>query len=178
MLLFSLVVCISFALLCFLLFCLEWKEFKFFYTLLNFPPSPITELLEDQIGYEASHHQLKIKEKIGNPTNRNYVIVGTGSVGLAILDLLLLRGETNIKTFDIKPLPKEYTNIKVIKHSIGNVNDLEKLEEVIQGAETVFLTVAIIHYWASFEFEWQPRFLSFFFLSKISKHLEQLFFQF
>src|SRR5689334_18307168 len=58
----------------------------------NLPYNAIKQMFKIDKPVDASKIEEKLKGKLGEPTNRNYVIIGTGCVGCAILDLLLQRG--------------------------------------------------------------------------------------
>lgn len=104
-----------------------------------------------------------IKNKLGQKTNKNYLIIGTGSLGTSIVKLLLLRGEKNIKTLDIQPnLPNELSKEKYkdkIQHFKGDMSDIHSIETFFKNIDVVYLNAAIIQFWAIFDFEWDINYL-------------------
>jgi len=91
----------------------------------------------------VDYKKVDVKSKKPPKTGKNYLVVGTGSVGCSIIDALLERGETNIRAFDLVPT-KFYSNnpnVQIIKGSVENSKDLEN---ACNGIDVVFHTAAVI----------------------------------
>jgi len=87
-------------------------------------------------------------------TNKNYCIIGIGSLGLSILDLLIQRGERNIITFDICDLPKKYLIFNV-RHFKGDIANYKSIHKLLFQVDVVFLNASLINWWENFSFEYQ-----------------------
>jgi len=83
-------------------------------------------------------------------TGKRYLIVGTGSVGLNIIDALMARGETHVSGFDIVAPKRRADGVKFIQ---GSVNDLPVLLEACKDVDVVYGTFALIRYYE--RLQWQ-----------------------
>lgn len=77
-------------------------------------------------------------------TGKRYLVIGTGSVGLAIMETLVSRGEKFVKGFDILPPRRGISGTEFIK---GSVTDLLAVQTACEGVDVVFATVALIRYY-------------------------------
>lgn len=87
------------------------------------------------------------------PTGKKYLVLGVGSVGEAIIDELLARGETHIVAFDIVT-PKKYQNDSRVTVVKGSVANSEELKQVFEGVHTVYHTASLITV-SRFPHEWK-----------------------
>jgi nucleoside-diphosphate-sugar epimerase len=76
-------------------------------------------------------------------------------LGSHIVEALLARGECMIRIFDARASAL-WDNEENVVVTIGSVTDPVALEAVCEGADTVFLTAAIVNYWSEYDFEWAP----------------------
>merc|ERR1712166_1649403 len=83
-------------------------------------------------------------------TGKRYLIVGTGSVGLNIIDALVARGEMHVAGFDIAAPKRRAKGVTFVQ---GSVNDLPALLEACKGVDVVFATFALIRYYE--RLQWQ-----------------------
>jgi nucleoside-diphosphate-sugar epimerase len=76
-------------------------------------------------------------------TGKRYVVIGTGNVGMTLVDALIERGET-VVGFDIAP-PRRTprANFTFVK---GNVSKYDDVRGALEGADVVFATFAVIRY--------------------------------
>ena len=75
---------------------------------------------------------------------KRYLIVGTGSVGLNIIDALVARGEMHVAGFDIVAPKRRAKGVTFVQ---GSVNDLPTLLEACKDVDVVFATFALIRYY-------------------------------
>eukprot|EP00929_Paragymnodinium_shiwhaense_P109811 TRINITY_DN7634_c0_g1_i2.p1 TRINITY_DN7634_c0_g1~~TRINITY_DN7634_c0_g1_i2.p1 ORF type:complete len:111 (-),score=13.80 TRINITY_DN7634_c0_g1_i2:1399-1731(-) len=54
-----------------------------------------------QTNWRACRDMAELLPQHAPRTDKNYLVIGTGSVGVAIMDGLLERGEKNVKGFDL-----------------------------------------------------------------------------
>jgi len=78
-------------------------------------------------------------------TGQQYLIVGTGSVGLSIVEALSARGETKIRGFDAatptrRPVASNFEFVQ------GDVTDYEAIRKACEGVDVVYATFAAIRY--------------------------------
>ena len=87
-------------------------------------------------------------------TGKKYAIVGTGFVGKKLIHTLLLRGETNIKAFDMDPTSCDvFKNDPRVQFVRGNVCDYEQCRAFVEGADVVYATFAMIRFMDRFDFQ-------------------------
>eukprot|EP00928_Gymnodinium_smaydae_P075441 TRINITY_DN58456_c0_g1_i1.p1 TRINITY_DN58456_c0_g1~~TRINITY_DN58456_c0_g1_i1.p1 ORF type:complete len:416 (-),score=70.90 TRINITY_DN58456_c0_g1_i1:110-1357(-) len=79
-------------------------------------------------------------------TGKRYLIIGTGSVGLTIMDALLQRGEKQVKGFDVAK-PKRELKVPGAEFVIGSISDYNALRDACKDVDVVFLTAALIRYY-------------------------------
>jgi 3beta-hydroxy-delta5-steroid dehydrogenase/steroid delta-isomerase len=77
-------------------------------------------------------------------TGKRYVVVGTGNVGMTLVEALIERGETNVVGFDIS-MPRR-TPAKHFAYVKGDVTDYEQVRQALIGADVVYATFAVIKY--------------------------------
>eukprot|EP00929_Paragymnodinium_shiwhaense_P113430 TRINITY_DN81724_c0_g1_i1.p1 TRINITY_DN81724_c0_g1~~TRINITY_DN81724_c0_g1_i1.p1 ORF type:complete len:447 (-),score=79.42 TRINITY_DN81724_c0_g1_i1:336-1676(-) len=103
-------------------------------------------------------------------TGKNYLVIGTGSVGVAIMDALLERGEQNVRGFDLvtprqvvpsinrrmatDAVASEKRRDDILSRVItGDVTDYEAVKKVCEGVDVVYATFALIRYYE--RLDWQ-----------------------
>eukprot|EP00927_Polykrikos_kofoidii_P061155 TRINITY_DN56025_c0_g1_i1.p1 TRINITY_DN56025_c0_g1~~TRINITY_DN56025_c0_g1_i1.p1 ORF type:complete len:456 (+),score=42.77 TRINITY_DN56025_c0_g1_i1:185-1552(+) len=79
-------------------------------------------------------------------TGKRYVILGTGQVGMRIVEVLLMRGERDVRALDIVPPNRELRvdGASMVKWMRGDIRRLEDCTEALEGADVVFLTIGLI----------------------------------
>lgn len=78
-------------------------------------------------------------------TGDRYLIIGVGFLGQRIIDILLLRGETKIVAFDLKPSPRHGHDSRIM-YILGDVTNFVEVEEACKGVDVVFATFALIRF--------------------------------
>ena len=84
----------------------------------------------------------KMMAKEAPRTGLSYLVVGTGSVGLSILDALAARGEKKLKGFDVAP-PTRQKGFDFVQ---GDVTDFDALCAALRGVDVVYATFALIRF--------------------------------
>eukprot|EP00931_Biecheleriopsis_adriatica_P101975 TRINITY_DN77019_c0_g1_i1.p1 TRINITY_DN77019_c0_g1~~TRINITY_DN77019_c0_g1_i1.p1 ORF type:complete len:428 (-),score=74.20 TRINITY_DN77019_c0_g1_i1:215-1456(-) len=82
-------------------------------------------------------------EKHAPRTGDRYLVIGTGSVGLSIIEALTARGES-VTGFDIAPARREIPGVQFIR---GSVTDYAAVRAACQEVDVVYATVALIRYY-------------------------------
>ena len=86
-------------------------------------------------------------------TGLTYLVVGTGSVGLALINALLERGEKNVRGFDVRE-PRRSPSSSAFTFIRGSVGDVDALTEACKGADVVFSTFAVIKFQERLPFQY------------------------
>eukprot|EP00927_Polykrikos_kofoidii_P009691 TRINITY_DN14056_c0_g1_i1.p1 TRINITY_DN14056_c0_g1~~TRINITY_DN14056_c0_g1_i1.p1 ORF type:complete len:435 (+),score=46.71 TRINITY_DN14056_c0_g1_i1:196-1305(+) len=86
-------------------------------------------------------------------TGKRYLVIGTGSVGVYIIEQLVERGEKSVKGFDVaapkRPLPCGVSFI------CGNVTDYAVVRDACKDVDVVFTTAALIRYYERLSWQYQ-----------------------
>lgn len=89
----------------------------------------------------------KIKETM---TGKKYTVIGCGFLGKRLVHSLLLRGETHVTVFDMDPSAGEaFKHDARVNFVRGNVCDYEAVRKVVEGADVVYSTFAILGSWTA-----------------------------
>ena len=86
-------------------------------------------------------------------TGLTYLVVGTGSVGLALINALLERGERNVRGFDVRE-PRRSPSSSAFTFIRGSVGDVDALTEACKGVDVVFSTFAVIKFQERLPFQY------------------------
>ena len=97
---------------------------------------------------------LQVMEKEAPATNLSYLVIGTGQVGLSLVDALLARGETKVKGFDLKEPRRGVANEEHFTFIKGDVHDTDALNDALEGVDVVFSTFAIIRFYERLKFQY------------------------
>ena len=112
---------------------------------INLPPPPPTVDHTTRVG--LAKEALRLAPKTG----LRYLVIGTGSVGTAIAEALLERGEKHVKGFDVAPSPSLEGRIPLLR---GSVSELSDLEAACEGVDVVYATFALIRYYERLKFQY------------------------
>lgn len=86
----------------------------------------------------------KLVNKNAPKTGKKYVVIGTGNVGMTLIEALIKRGETDVVGFDVAA-PRR-TPAKHFRYVCGDVTKYEDVLAALDGADVVFATFAVIRY--------------------------------
>jgi hypothetical protein len=94
----------------------------------------------------------------GTTTGDRYLVIGTGQVGLRIIDALVARGEKNVRAFDIvhprRPYRAEGAQ-EIVQFVAGDITKVEDVKAACKDIDTIFLTAALIRYYERMDFQYQ-----------------------
>ena len=91
-----------------------------------------------------------MKEK-APATGKSYLVIGTGSVGLIIMEALVERGEKKVKGLDVVA-PRR--GVEGATFAVGNVTDYSSIKAACEGVDVVYLTVALIRYYERLQYQY------------------------
>ena len=91
-----------------------------------------------------------VKEK-APATGKSYLVIGTGSVGLIIMEALVERGEKKVKGLDVVA-PRR--GVEGATFAVGNVTDYSSIKAACEGVDVVYLTVALIRYYERLQYQY------------------------
>jgi nucleoside-diphosphate-sugar epimerase len=79
------------------------------------------------------------------------LVIGTGSVGLILMEALVARGEKKVKGLDVVAPRRAVAGATFV---LGNVTDLASLKAACEGVDVVYFTVALIRYYERLAFQY------------------------
>ncbi|KIM89269.1 hypothetical protein PILCRDRAFT_218982 [Piloderma croceum F 1598] len=125
-------------------------------------PQPV--LSDVQLG-EVSYHDIDMLKAIpSQPTLENYVVIGgSGFLGMYIVRLLILRGETKIRVLDLHPPHPDIASNPSVSYIKTDVTSLQSVRDGLtqpfsdgSGLPTViYHTAAIIRFWERASYTWE-----------------------
>lgn len=79
-------------------------------------------------------------------TGKQYLVVGGGFLGAKLTYMLLLRGETKVRLFDLMPYPHKDLKDRV-EYIQGDVRNEAELLKACQGVDVVYYNAALLCYY-------------------------------
>lgn len=86
----------------------------------------------------------KMVAKHAPKTGKRYVVIGTGNVGMTLVEALVERGETDVVGFDV--VAPRRTPARHFRFVQGDVTRYEEVSAALEGADVVYATFAVIRY--------------------------------
>lgn len=86
----------------------------------------------------------KMVAKHAPKTGKRYVVIGTGNVGMTLVEALIERGETDVVGFDV--VAPRRTPARHFRFVQGDVTRFEEVSAALEGADVVYATFAVIRY--------------------------------
>jgi nucleoside-diphosphate-sugar epimerase len=122
------------------------------------PLAPAPQLDWEQVARSVEHKDKLFRSLLGPATGRRYLVVGAGSIGSAIVDSLLLRGEGHVAVLDVS-IPPRYaalrSNVACFQGDVTNAADVERTLASVRP-NVVFYTAALIRYWERLSYQRAP----------------------
>merc|ERR1712137_479062 len=81
-------------------------------------------------------------------TGESYLVIGTGFVGMQLVNSLLQRGEKRVCAFDVNAR-NPFSADRRVTYIVGNVLSKDDLAKACEGVDTVYATFAVIRFWES-----------------------------
>ncbi|KAG6866286.1 hypothetical protein C0991_006382 [Blastosporella zonata] len=127
-----------------------------------FPTQPAFSIETTDLS-QATYDTINLVESIPNrPTSLGYAVIGgSGFLGTCIVQLLLLRGETDIRIVDLNPPAEKIASNPAVTFVETDITSLESVRRALGPfrrtgvpPKVIYHTAAIIRFWERFSYCW------------------------